>query len=547
MVNTPVPSTPVSTPVSTSIGSGSDKLVLKISEDAYKGDAQYTISVDGKQVDGTLTAHASHAANQSETITVNGDWASGNHQVSINFLNDTYEGSASADRNLYLDNATYNGADVSGSKISLTGGGAQGFWVHDTAQVSTPPVQVPVPSTPVSTPVSTSIGSGSDKLVLKISEDAYKGDAQYTISVDGKQVDGTLTAHASHAANQSETITVNGDWASGNHQVSINFLNDTYEGSASADRNLYLDNATYNGADVSGSKISLTGGGAQGFWVHDTAQVSTPPVQVPVPSTPVSTPVSTSIGSGSDKLVLKISEDAYKGDAQYTISVDGKQVDGTLTAHASHAANQSETITVNGDWASGNHQVSINFLNDTYEGSASADRNLYLDNATYNGADVSGSKISLTGGGAQGFWVHDTAQVSTPPVQVPVPSTPVSTPVSTSIGSGSDKLVLKISEDAYKGDAQYTISVDGKQVDGTLTAHASHAANQSETITVNGDWASGNHQVSINFLNDTYEGSASADRNLYLDNATYNGADVSGSKISLTGGGAQGFWVHDLG
>ena len=120
------------------------------------------------------------------------------------------------------------------------------------------------------THATTSIGSGSDKLVLKISEDAYQGDAQYTVSVDGKQVGGTLTAHASHAAGQSDTVTVSGDWASGDHKVSINFLNDAYSGSASTDRNLYVDGATYNGADVSGSKIALMSAGAQAVTVHDT-------------------------------------------------------------------------------------------------------------------------------------------------------------------------------------------------------------------------------------------------------------------------------------
>jgi beta-glucanase (GH16 family) len=133
------------------------------------------------------------------------------------------------------------------------------------------------------------------------------------------------------------------------------------------------------------------------------------------------------------------------------------------------------------------------------------------------------------------------------PVTVPAPTAPVSTPVSTSIGSGSDKLVLKISEDAYKGDAQFTVSVDGKQIGGTLTAHASHVAKQSDTITVNADWAAGDHKVSINFLNDAYDGTASTDRNLYVDSATYNGAAVSGSQISLMGAGAQAFNVHDYG
>ena len=215
-------------------------------------------------------------------------------------------------------------------------------------------------------------------------------------------------------------------------------------------------------------------------------------------------------------------------------------------------------------WSSSSESQRIEYNNLVREGKAGADALADIAASPVMGSNEAPGKVEL-----YSDWLHPTSAAvknyiepiysaalsgyldgnsnSGIVVNTPVPSTPVSTPVSTSIGSGSDKLVLKISEDAYKGDAQYTISVDGKQVDGTLTAHASHAANQSETITVNGDWASGNHQVSINFLNDTYEGSASADRNLYLDNATYNGADVSGSKISLTGGGAQGFWVHDLG
>ncbi|MCJ2010941.1 carbohydrate-binding domain-containing protein, partial [Methylobacterium sp. J-076] len=113
----------------------------------------------------------------------------------------------------------------------------------------------------------------SDTLVLKLSEDAYKGDAQYTISVDGKQVGGTLTAHASHAAGQSDTITVNGDWAAGDHKVSLYFLNDAYDGTAATDRNLYLDSATYNGAAVSGGHLALMSAGAQGLTVHDTSAI----------------------------------------------------------------------------------------------------------------------------------------------------------------------------------------------------------------------------------------------------------------------------------
>lgn len=153
---------------------------------------------------------------------------------------------------------------------------------------------IPAPATVISTPISTSIGSGVDKLVLKMSEDAYKGDALFTISVDGKQIGGTLTAHASHAAKQSDTITVSGDWATGAHKVSIAFLNDAYDGTASTDRNLYIDSVTYNSTAVFSSQISLMSTGAHAFIVQDTSAVS------------ALAPVTTNISSGSDKLVVPI-------------------------------------------------------------------------------------------------------------------------------------------------------------------------------------------------------------------------------------------------
>ena len=92
--------------------------------------------------------------------------------------------------------------------------------------------------------------------------------------------------------------------------------------------------------------------------------------------------------------------------------------------------------------------------------------------------------------------------------------------------------MLKISQDAYKGSAEYTVSVDGKQI-GTLTAGASNALGQSDTITVKGDWAAGNHKVTVNFMNDAWGGSSATDRNLYVDGITFNGIAVGGSTADL--------------
>ncbi|WP_267361208.1 MULTISPECIES: carbohydrate-binding domain-containing protein [unclassified Methylobacterium] len=116
----------------------------------------------------------------------------------------------------------------------------------------------------------------------------------------------------------------------------------------------------------------------------------------------------------------------------------------------------------------------------------------------------------------------------------------------TTIGTGASHLVLKVSQDAYNGDAQYVVSVDGHQVGGVQTAHASHAAGQSDTLTVKGDFGSGDHAVSVSFLNDFYGGSADTDRNLYVDGASYDCMTVAHSGLTLLSTGSQQFTVPGM-
>jgi hypothetical protein len=248
------------------------------------------------------------------------------------------------------------------------------------------------------------------------------------------------------------------------------------------------------------------------------------------------------VGSGSDSLVLRINQDAYRGSAQYTIRVDGAQIGGTLTADSLRSSGQLDNITVRGDWAAGSHTVQVNFLNDAYDGTAATDRNLFLDGAAYNGATVGGAARSLLSAGPASFGFSDVGGVSSPaPPSTPSTPPPSSGSTSAVVGSGSDTLVLRTSQDAYQGSAQYTVSVDGRQIGGTLTAQAAHGSGQSDTLTVRGDWAAGGHTVQVNFLNDAYDGTAATDRNLYLDSATYNSAAVGGATRRLLSGGPASF------
>ncbi|MFC7693941.1 carbohydrate-binding domain-containing protein [Paeniroseomonas aquatica] len=115
------------------------------------------------------------------------------------------------------------------------------------------------------------------------------------------------------------------------------------------------------------------------------------------------------------------------------------------------------------------------------------------------------------------------------------------TPVVKTIGSGSDTLMLKLTQDVYKAGAQYTVSVDGKQIGGTLTAGAAEGSGQTDVITVKGDWAAGAHTVTVNFLNDTWGGTSTTDSNLYVTGITYNGKALADGTADLMSNGPVDF------
>ena len=247
-------------------------------------------------------------------------------------------------------------------------------------------------------------------------------------------------------------------------------------------------------------------------------QVDYAPLGAAAPGASSHSPATLAAGSGGDKLVLKVSEDAYNGDAQYTVKVDGSQVGGTFTASALHGSGD-DVVTLSGAWGGSAHSVVVNFLNDAWGGTTGADRNLYVDGISYNGTALPNSSASLMSSGPASFRVAATA---------------THTPATLSAGSGSDQLVIRLSEDAYNGDAQYTVKVDGTQVGGTFTASALHGAG-SDQLTLSGNWGTGAHTVQVNFLNDAWGGTAATDRNLYVDGITYNGQAASGGNLLSAG------------
>ena len=255
-------------------------------------------------------------------------------------------------------------------------------------------------------------------------------------------------------------------------------------------------------------------------WAQYFGAVPTPAASAVVPAMTTTNTTPTSTGNTAatastmvtDTLDVNVSEDAYQGDAQYTVSVDGSQVGGVETATASHTAGISQDLVLNGNWGSGSHTVGITFINDLYDGSPSTDRNLYVNSVTYDGNSVTSAPAVEYHNGTANF----TTQAS--------------------------PLKLLLAEDAYQGDAQYSVSLDGAQV-GNGTATASNSNGQSQAVNVLGTLTAGTHDLSVSFLNDLYGGSASADRNLYVKGVELNGTLLPASSAILNSNGAAQFSI----
>ena len=260
--------------------------------------------------------------------------------------------------------------------------------------------------------------------------------------------------------------------------------------------------------DVSKVSLDLTD--------HPLMVVVPPPpavVQAPFPPAPVAL----------DTLVLHVSEDAWGGDAQFVLTVDGQQQGGVRTATASHAAGQSQAVTLTGTFASGAHTLGMTFLNDAWGGTPETDRNLYLDGIDLNGRPLAGSAVMLASNGTWNSGVLSGSATAQP---------------------GSGTVVLRVSEDAWRGDAQFVVTVDGRQQGGVRTATALHGLGQSQVVTLSEALTSGSHAIGVEFRNDAWGGTPATDRNLFVDGIELDGQRLSGSNTALFSAGSWSYAVQ---
>ncbi len=110
---------------------------------------------------------------------------------------------------------------------------------------------------------------------------------------------------------------------------------------------------------------------------------------------------------------------------------------------------------------------------------------------------------------------------------------PASSATAAPAASGTSTLDLSLSEDAWNGDAQFSVAIDGKTVGTPQTVTALHSSGATQDFTFSQALTAGTHDVAVSFLNDAYGGSAATDRNLYINGASVDGAAVPGASATL--------------
>jgi hypothetical protein len=107
----------------------------------------------------------------------------------------------------------------------------------------------------------------------------------------------------------------------------------------------------------------------------------------------------------------------------------------------------------------------------------------------------------------------------------------------------ADTLTLHLSEDAWNGNAQFVLTIDGKQISTAQDVTALHSADQWQDLTFTGNFGAGSHSVEVSFINDAWGGTASSDRNLYINGVDCNGLHAGGGVTSLYSNGKATFTI----
>lgn len=404
-------------------------------------------------------------------------------------------------------NGTPNGFGANVAAAAINTLTLSNAYVHDA--LAGPEVSSAAAYTSIdATRISEAAGNGATDLVLptggrvtvtnSVFEKGAASQAVPLVKVGGGTISAGSTIGITGTTLVSDLATAPTVFVSGDPAATTTLSNNTFVGGASGSTQAV--NATVSGAMVA-TGVSVTTD------PPFTRTVSSTGASV-APTVPLTTPIAPAATAQRGLLVLDVSETGYHGDAQFQLLVDGASVGGTLTTTASHAAGQSQSFTIGGTFAPGPHTVALTFVNALSGAPGAGARTLSLDGAHLNGAAF-GQPVTLAANGTTTLSTETVAGVATP-------------------------VTVSLSEDAWHGDAQALVTIDGKPQEGVQVVTASHALHGTEPMRFLPMLAPGTHTLGVTYLNDA--SGPTGDRNLYVDAVDIAGQHIGAATALLTGG-----------
>lgn len=355
-------------------------------------DAQFKVIVDGEQVGDIYTVTATNNSQTNDQFTLYGDWGAGKHDIQIVYLNDAYNAKTGQDANLKIASVTYDGVAAlsgptylfgnGGKSMSVDGGSASGAikTINGTAGADV--------LTGKSINEIIAGGRGNDTLTGGGGRDIFvhnRGDGKDTIT--------DFKATGSGA----DILRVSGYMIADFDQLKKHMVQ--------SGANTVIELSANNYAIL--KDVKMTDLTAANFEFLNPVAIRSA--------------VNQTIGTGSNQLVLKLTQDYYEGaDAKFTVAVDGVQVGGTYSVSSVRMTGQQDMLTINGDWAAGSHKVTVTFLNDAFNATTLEDRNLRIEGASINGTNIANVAYTQGTNGSYSF----NATVPAPIVSAPVVTQP---------------------------------------------------------------------------------------------------------------------------
>lgn len=399
--------------------------------------------------------------------------------------------------------------------------------------VAPPPVVVAPPPVVVTPPPPVVVAPPPEgpmrDLALVLSGDAYLGLPEALVKVNGVEV---FRGFVDAVGAQRSTISLGKVALHDDAVVTVRFVQDASGSGPGQDRNLYVRDILVDGAST-GQRANFYSAGEKAFALPgqpEPVKIAPPPA---VPETP-----------DTRHVQLVLAGDAWKGQSKAVVALDGQEV----FRGAIQVGQGRETVLDLGQVARHeDSRIVVTFQTDKPGAGGAEARPLMVKDVLVDGVATGQSMKLLTAGRmhltleaepqAKAFALAQEAPFTFAAAAQPLAKA-AAAPRTLVLGEGEDVLRFALKGDAWKGQPEYMVVLDGEVLGGVNSIAARNHRKDVEFLEIHGDFTPGAHEVAIRYLNDVQGPGAADKRNIHVTSVSFNGDDLGMGASLLKNGDA---------